>query len=143
MIEDITDWNEFVSYSIGTVKTKVCIKCNLDLPLSSYALSGGTSYLRTECINCNKKLNKVRQKNKKNTPYPTSDYMCPICGRNEDQVKGMGNKNNGAWALDHNNKDSTKTGVRKYLCHPCNRGIGNFGEDTDRLHRAIQYLKEF
>lgn len=38
---------------------------------------------------------------------------------------------------DHN----AKTGqLRDFLCGPCNRGLGMFGESVERLQAAITYL---
>ena len=31
---------------------------------------------------------------------------------------------------------------RGWLCHDCNRGIGNLGEDIARLQRSIEYLSD-
>jgi hypothetical protein len=138
MTEVINDWNEYVSHAICDIKTKVCIKCGIDKPLSEYRLSGGTKYLRTECIVCNKYLNSVRKKLKAVTPKPPHDYHCPICGCNEDEANGRGNKKNGPWALDHDHITET---FRAWLCHSCNRAIGNFGDNLERLTRALIYLK--
>jgi hypothetical protein len=41
--------------------------------------------------------------------------------------------------IDH----SAKTGhVRGLLCRPCNLGLGMFGDDPDRMQRAIDYLSK-
>lgn len=54
---------------------------------------------------------------------------CAICGR-----KPGGRR----LAIDH---DHTAGGVRALLCHPCNSAIGLFGESTEWLAKAIDYLR--
>ena len=138
--EIITDWDDFASLASGQVKTKVCIKCKRDLPLSKYNTHGGNSYLRTECAVCNNKLNSTRKKLKKTAPPPPLNHLCPICKCNEEEAHGRGGKKSPSWVIDH---DHTNKFFRGWLCHTCNRAIGNFGEDIDRMHRAIEYLKQF
>lgn len=54
---------------------------------------------------------------------------CAICG------VGPGDK---SLHVDHDHSTGT---VRGILCSRCNRGIGNFGDDPDRLVQAAYYLK--
>lgn len=46
---------------------------------------------------------------------------------------------------DHSCCDSNKRTcgrcVRGLLCGPCNKGIGMFGDDIEKMKSAIQYLK--
>jgi hypothetical protein len=49
---------------------------------------------------------------------------CAICGRP-------------ATANDH---DHLTGKLRDPLCHPCNSGLGMFGDDVDRLLTAAAYL---
>lgn len=55
--------------------------------------------------------------------------LCLICNKKEE-----GKRLN----VDH----SHKTGkVRGLLCGPCNRGLGDFKDNTEAMLKAIEYLK--
>lgn len=120
------------------VDTKRCSKCQKDLPVYNFGTASGGSYIRSECRSCAAKLRISREKIKKTAPKVPADYTCPICLRTEDQVKDRGGKNNVAWVCDH---DHNTEDFRGWLCHDCNRGLGNFADDTERMQRAINYLK--
>ena len=115
---------------------KTCSKCKLDLNNSEFSPSSGGKYLRPECKQCAKKLAKRREELKKEFGYPVSDYVCPICLKNEDELKGTGG-NARTWVVDHDH-DTDK--FRGHICHNCNRGLGVFQDDIERLQRAIKYL---
>lgn len=57
--------------------------------------------------------------------------VCAICG---------GAPKKKSLAVDHVHSSGK---VRALLCHRCNTALGLFGEDTDRLMSAINYLKRF
>ena len=138
MVKAVTDWQEFVLHAAGKVKTKVCIKCKLELPISKFAKRGKENYPRTECKSCAKKIQKVIDKLKKISPKPKADHLCPICNCDENEAKGKGGTKSTAWAFDHDHVQET---FRGWLCHSCNRSIGNFCDDIERLKKAIKYLK--
>lgn len=57
---------------------------------------------------------------------------CAICGANEPSGRTK------HFAIDH----CHTTGViRGLLCTKCNRGLGLFNDNTDRMERAVKYLK--
>jgi len=116
---------------------KICSKCKLELDESEFSPSSGGRYLRPECRKCAKKLAKRRQELKKQHEYPDSKYKCPICLKNDKELKGSGG-NASVWVVDHNHSTNV---FRGFLCHNCNRGIGVFQDDMLRLERAIRYLK--
>jgi hypothetical protein len=119
--------------------TKVCNKCNLELPVDCFSFHGGSNYLRPECKKCNNELSKVRSKIRNSVEPPSKDYCCPICNKNEESSAGAGNSKNGSWVVDH---DHHTEKFRGWLCHRCNRALGCFEDDIERIKRAITYLRK-
>jgi len=130
---------EDTHYDLGGEDGKQCSKCNQLLPLSAYSFTSGGNYLRPECRQCNNELSKVRQALRDRYGMPTDDkYVCPICIKDAEAVKGTGNTKNGSWVVDHCH---TTEEFRGWLCHKCNRALGGFDDSVDTLERAITYLK--
>jgi hypothetical protein len=124
------------------INTKKCNKCLEILPFSEFSPSGGGKYLRPECKKCANKLCKERKILRDRHGQPPDEYICPICLKDKTDLQGIGGRANTPWAIDH--KHSTiELKFRGFLCHNCNRAIGNFNEDTERLKRAIEYLQSF
>jgi hypothetical protein len=118
-------------------ETKVCSKCSQNKPLFDFGNSNGGNYKRSECRECTRKLRKQVQEISKNIPPPPLDYVCPICERDESLVKGKGGKKTGSWCKDHNHKTGK---FRAYICHECNRLLGNCREDKKLLESVQNYL---
>jgi hypothetical protein len=115
---------------------KTCSKCKIELSDLEFSPSSGGRYLRPECKSCAKKLAKRREELKKEFGYPNNNYVCPICLKNEEELKGTGG-NASIWVVDHNHDTDD---FRGHLCHNCNRGLGVFQDSIERLERAIKYL---
>ena len=122
---------------LGAGEGKVCSKCDEYLPLSTFSMHSGGNYLRPECKKCNIYLHNVRQRLRKEHGMPHEGYICPICNKDAEQVKGKGNTKNGPWVLDHCHDTET---FRGWLCHKCNRALGGFDDCGEILNRAITYL---
>lgn len=118
--------------------TKICNKCGKDLLLTAYTKASGGNYLRSECKSCERALGKIRAQLRKENALPSKDYTCPICNRDADEVSGAGGKKSGEWCCDHNHVTNK---FRGWLCHSCNRALGNMNDDIKRLEAAITYLK--
>jgi hypothetical protein len=117
---------------------KKCSKCQKVLEESFFSPSSGGKYLRPECKKCATELAKERKLLRKKYGNPPLNYSCPICLKKEDELKGTGG-NASVWVVDH---DHTTKKFRGHLCHNCNRGIGVFQDDIERINRAIYYLSD-
>lgn len=63
--------------------------------------------------------------------FEIQDGKCAICQNPP--------KSNQSLAMDHNHKTNEFRGL---LCKECNRALGLFGDNIDRLTNAVIYLKE-
>jgi hypothetical protein len=108
---------------------KHCVKCGIKQPLENFSMANGGNYRRTECHSCTKELQKVRKALKAKHPFPEGDYSCPICDRKLGES---------VFCLDHSHETNE---FRGWLCDYCNRGLGAFSDNLDRLKNAIEYLR--
>lgn len=68
--------------------------------------------------------------------FAVRDGRCDICGEHEHR------RRNGvvmSLCVDHDHKTGRRRGL---LCNSCNRGLGLFADDPDRLRVAASYLEE-
>lgn len=142
---------------------KRCSGCKAVLPIESFGASnradrGGRAYRASKCPPCRAKDHDplAARKSVLRTRYGlTWDAFnamlaaqgggCAICFSKEPRGKG-------SWHIDHDHSccptDSSKgivktcgKCVRGILCHQCNTGLGNFRDDRQLLHFAVQYLE--
>jgi len=117
--------------------TKRCGICLTVKPLTEFGRDGGKhGYPRYECKQCAREQSKLLKEIKKTAAVPAANHVCPICRRDYEGMQGHSTRPKN-WACDHDHA----TGLfRGWLCHKCNLGLGNLGDDVERLKRAIEYL---
>jgi len=123
---------------LDLTETKSCSMCNQILPVHKFAKEGSKGYLRYECRDCAKKHGKLLSKIKKTATAVTIDHKCPVCQRTADQLTTYGKNKKSVWVADHDHETEK---FRGWLCHKCNLGLGNLGDDAERCKRAAEYLK--
>jgi len=102
-----------------------CIKCNEVKALSSFDVYQTGGGIRNTCKTCRAEMSQLRSKLRKLFPPPPPG-SCPICGNHTT-----------TWILDHCH---TTDSFRGYICDRCNRGLGCFGDDPERVLKALTYL---
>jgi len=126
---------------IDEVATKMCSMCKRILPATSnnFAKEGSKGYLRYECRDCARKHGKLIAKIKKTAPKIELNHKCPVCQRTADELTTYGKNKKSVWVADHNHETEE---FRGWLCHKCNLGLGNLGDDSERCKRAAEYLNK-
>ena len=102
-----------------------------------FGTDGGASYLRYECKPCAYAQAQIIKNLKKTAPPIPKDHRCPICNRDELEIKEASPNKKNVWCCDHDHD----TGLfRGWLCHKCNLGLGNLNDSISRLQNAIEYI---
>ena len=133
--DPVEEWN---NHTICT--PKICSKCSQEKLLCYFATNtsgrdpftrDGYRNRRPECKDCSKKegntCKKAMQKSKKEgkpTKAPPGT-TCELCGKSNKIV------------YDHDHETCT---FRGWLCDPCNRGLGQCGDNIEGLMKRVNYL---
>ena len=120
---------------LDPVETKKCNQCHKLLPITSFSFNSGASHRRAKCRDCENKF--LQQRRKYKHLKPPLNHVCPICQKAEEECTGKGGKKARTWCLDH---DHNTGSMRGWLCHECNRALGNFKDNIEILERALKYL---
>jgi len=119
-----------------------CSKCGHDLPLTYFGgnTSGndhfdkdGYRLRRPECITCNRKQARGKEQAKsraRSLGLPTSAPPGTPCGICKSVPKKC--------VFDHCHETNT---FRGWLCDPCNRSLGVFGDGVEGIMKVLAYLR--
>ena len=127
-----------------SIPSKTCIKCHKTKPLFDFMtrenLKSGESSYRTECKQCSNDKANIRKILERENPRPIQqDYQCPICNKNEKELKANDRWNDrSVWCLDHNHLTLE---FRGWICNNCNIAIGRLHDDPTIAYNAYKYLK--
>lgn len=91
---------------------------------------------RAHCRKCDNALVRKRNAIRKIVGKAPEDHICPICGRNKE-ILAEQTRFESKWTIDHNHDTNE---FRDWLCHPCNRALGIFGDDIKTIEKALAYL---
>jgi len=119
-------------------EVKTCRICQEDKPVSMFQGTTGGKAKQRVCKSCFKDQYHKVKKLKEKIPLPSADYCCPICERNEAELKKIEKTKKTVWSFDH---CWTTYTFRGWLCHRCNRGLGFFTDDINSLKNAAIYLE--
>ena len=110
-----------------TTATKRCLRCTNDLNLDDFQKDKRGR--RKVCKKCRrdseKLLKKLHQEWKERNPHIKVE-VCECCGERKDKL-----------IIDHCHDTGE---MRGWLCHLCNIGIGNLGDNLEGLQKAVMYL---
>tara|TARA_R100001015_G_C4588962_1_gene144652 strand:+ start:561 stop:1064 length:504 start_codon:yes stop_codon:yes gene_type:complete len=138
--------------------TQVCNTCDKELPLSYFNTKGKFkeqnkrySYLDKTCKSCDSIERGERKLREKKYGMPPKNYRCPICERNEKEIKNNlikvdENRNvvvrdfkYPVWVIDH---DHDTGEFRGFLCNSCNTGLGALGDNKKSIKKVLTYLEK-
>lgn len=123
------------------LEVRRCNRCKIDKVFSEFGKENKRK-MRSWCRQCDKEMNKERLEIRKNAPPIPKNHICPICHRNENQIKETMQYHfhkGSYWVCDHNHKKKT---FRGWICKKCNLALGNFNDDIRALENAIDWIKK-
>lgn len=113
-----------------------CRVCRADKPENRFYLKDRNGRRDTTCKRC--RIISQRERTLGVTQeqylqmYKAQGGKCGICNRR------LYSKRYKAFCVDHCHATGE---IRGLLCHNCNRALGMFQDDPDRLHRAAEWVK--
>ncbi len=118
--------------------TKYCSDCKQIKPLYEFAVKARARKMAESfCLQCQRTREYKRKYGITISEYEEllkqQNNKCAICGTT-DPCKSRVN-----FCVDHDHKKK-KDSVRGLLCDDCNRGLGAFDDDPERLVAAAGYL---
>ena len=116
--------------------TKVCRKCDRDLPISCFRVRGEGNVqkrINIDCKECVAADDRLRNKLRKSAP--PVPLVCDCCGKSplapyRSQHRKL--------CLDHNHKTGE---FRGWICDSCNVAISRAGDTIEGVKKLLTYLE--
>ena len=144
-----------IVYDLET-DTRECKDCKKTLPFKNFPIKSfmtdNLGILSRVCKSCESKRNSKYKQRRREVKLPEENYCCPVCLRNEIQLKTNKivvdvstykprehkSKRKNVWCLDH---DHITGKIRGWLCNSCNVSKGSIGDDLESAERLVKYYK--
>jgi len=116
-----------VNYTETPIKCKECniLKPPTEFPWTRRGMGAELRLNSYTCRECQSKHTHIRKKLTKENPKPANG-ICKSCGQKSPKL-----------VCDHNHKTNR---FRGWICHNCNTGMGKFGDNSEGVGRAYNYL---
>lgn len=105
---------------------RLCRICNTLKPISEFRENGRKFAVENRCKDCISAAAWLRREIKKSAPAKPDN--CECCGKKESKL-----------CIDHCH-DTLE--FRGWICEPCNRGIGQLGDNIIGVQKALNYLQK-
>lgn len=144
----------------GRSPTKVCPRCSRRLPRSAFP-TRPNGFTASYCVPCGREYNAARQRawvarHPEYRPNPADQRVVKLryrYGIEPEQYDALTAAQSGGCAVCgarpkggehlHVDHDHESGSVRGLLCPSCNKGLGHFQDDAERMRAAIRYLGEW
>lgn len=103
-----------------------CRLCNQYKTLEHFSSNGRKNAVENRCKECIKLNAWIRRELKKTAPPKPN--KCECCGKQTDVL-----------CIDHCHNSLE---FRGWICAPCNRGIGQLGDNIEGIKKALTYLEK-
>lgn len=103
---------------------RYCILCKQDRPVTEFCENGRKHYKENRCNRCRSQQRLLR--NRLREIAPPKPQACECCERTGVEL-----------CLDH---DHDTNAFRGWICHECNRSIGQLGDTPEGVAKALAYL---
>ena len=119
---------------------KYCRKCEQWQPIQLFTKSkSNPDGLYSYCSDCVRNTARKSKYNIDASQYlAKTGYQCPICCRPIDEKSSDVDHDHACCPGDN----SCGECVRGMLCRQCNRGLGFFEDNTERLINAVKYIEQ-
>lgn len=121
--------------------TRLCIKCSLEKEIGSFLVDKrNANWTNRICFECRRLRSSgpyKRRYNLKRRGWSEEEISTAEAALKETPFCAICNTNNCQLHVDHCHTTNKFRGI---LCHKCNRALGFFNDNSERLRKAADYI---